>query len=76
MPTKRLTDPSPLMQSVTERFSFGYGACLSERTLVAKDLLQDRQNATHYLLDIIKERLAFDENDMVMTQDGELAHDC
>jgi hypothetical protein len=35
-----------------------------------------QKNATHYLLDIIKERLALDEDDTIMTQDGELVHDC
>jgi hypothetical protein len=38
--------------------------------------MSGQKNATHYLLDIIKERLAFDENDSVLTQEGELLHDC
>ena len=38
--------------------------------------LAGQKNATAYLLDNIKERLALDENDTIMTQDGELAYDC
>jgi hypothetical protein len=38
--------------------------------------MNGEKNATAYLFNIIKERLACDENDTIMTQDGELAYDC
>jgi hypothetical protein len=38
--------------------------------------MNGEKNATAYMLGIIKERLAYDEGDTVMTQEGELVHDC